>query len=311
MVMIVTAFFKLIRWPNLLIIALAQYAVRFFVIEFLSIPHALDHLEYFYGVLCSISLAAGGYVINDINDIDADAINKPERITVGNQISHKAAWAIYMVFNGLAIVSGYLVSVASGLGNLWLIPVIAIALLYLYSVDFKRRVLLGNILVSLLTGLPIFFIALFDILPAVNPENQDVARPAVWVIIGYAIFAFYTNLIREIVKDAEDIAGDKRQGHKTLAVLLGAEQVRYIILILSVILLVFTGYFNVFLFNSDLISSFYLLLAVNLPLIYFLWSIYKAERSKHFKKASTLIKMVMITGILSMAVFSFSIKMTM
>ena len=206
------AFFKIIRWPNLLIIALVQYLIRFFIIQSLNIPHVLNHLEFLLGVICSISLAAAGYIINDIYDIDADKANKPQRMVIDNGISLNGAWTIYAVINVIAIITGYLVANAAGFESLWLLPVVAIALLYLYAVDLKKRLLLGNLLVSLLTALPVFFVGLFDVLPATSPENADIIKPVFYVISAYAAFAFFTNFIREIIKDAEDVEGDDQEG---------------------------------------------------------------------------------------------------
>ena len=302
------AFFKIIRWPNLLIIALVQYLIRFFIIESLGVPHVLNHFYFFMGVLCSITLAAAGYVVNDIYDIEADKANKPHRMVIDNCLSLNAAWTLYGVLNALAVISGYLIAEASGFENLWLLPVIAMALLYLYAVDLKKRILLGNILVSLLTALPVFLVALFDVLPAANAQNADVIQPIFYVISAYAGFAFFTNFIREIIKDAEDVEGDDQEGYRTLAIVLGRSSVRYVVALLLVVLLCFTGAFNAFLFQSDLISSIYLLLFVNLPILLAIWRVLTAKTKVDFKKASILMKLIMLTGIVSMVVFTLALK---
>lgn len=302
------AFFKIIRWPNLLIIALVQYLIRFFIIESLGVPHVLNHFYFFMGVLCSITLAAAGYMVNDIYDIEADKANKPHRMVIDNGLSLNAAWTLYGVLNALAVISGYLIAKASGFENLWLLPVVAMALLYLYAVDLKKRILLGNILVSLLTALPVFLVALFDVLPAANAQNADVIQPIFYVISAYAGFAFFTNFIREIIKDSEDVEGDDQEGYRTLAIVLGRSSVRYVVALLLVVLLCFTGAFNAFLFQSDLISSIYLLLFVNLPILLTIWRVLTAKTKVDFKKASILMKLIMLTGIVSMVVFTLALK---
>ncbi len=305
---ILQAFFKLIRWPNLLIIALVQYMIRFFITESLDIPHMLNHLEYAYGVICSITLAAAGYIINDIYDLEVDRQNKPQRMVLGKQISVQNAWTVYIVLNIIAVVTGYLVSEAAGYDDLWLLPILAIVILYFYALNLKKRPVIGNLVVSLLTALPVFFVGLFDLLPAIEPESQSLIRTAFYVICGYSLFAFWVNFIREIVKDTEDINGDKRQGYKTLAVLLGVEYIRYVIAILGMVLLVFIGYFNAFMFFEDLISSIYLLIFVSLPVAYFIVRVFRAKRTKDFKKLSLMLKYIMLTGILSMAIFTLSLQ---
>lgn len=301
---------KLIRWPNLLMIVMVQYMIRFFIIESLEIPHVLNHWYYFYGVICSIGLAAAGYVINDIYDLDADGVNKPQRVTIGKHFTIVSAWQIYFGINLLAVFMGYLVSKAAGMPALWMLPLVAIALLYFYAISLKKIAVIGNLTVSLLTALPVILVALFDLIPAINMENQQSIKEVVKVISAYALFAFWSNFIREIVKDAEDYKGDKKQGYRTLAIIVGQSQIRYIIVILTLTMLIFTAYFNLFLFQSSLLLlALYILLFVNLPLLYFIYQIFIAKKSKDFKRASTIIKIIMLTGILSMVVFTVALKL--
>ncbi len=308
--MVILAFFKLIRWPNLLMIVLIQYLIRFSIIESLNVPHILNHFEFFLGVLCSICLAAGGYIINDLYDIETDSENKPQRIVIGKGIREKTAWTIYTLLNIIAIGSGYLVANASGLENLWLIPPIAMALLYLYSVDLKRRAVLGNLLVSLLVALPILLVGVFDVLPAAGSGDDALVKSVFQVILGYAAFGFFVNFIREIVKDAEDYTGDKKAGYRTLAIVLGRDHIRYVILVLLFILLIFTGAYNLYLFENQgsLISALYVLILINLPIFTISWTVINATTRKQFKKAGMLIKILMLTGMLSMLVFTLSVK---
>lgn len=305
------AFLKLIRWPNLVIIALVQYLIRFFMIESLHIDHVLTRFEFLLGVVCSLCLAAAGYVVNDIFDQEADQRNKPARMVLGTHISVNNAWVIYGILNIIAILSGYLVAQAAGLPDLWLIPVVAIALLYLYSVDLKKRAVLGNLVVSLLVALPIFFVGVFDVLPAGTAENAGQIKMVFQVILAYSGFAFFTNFIREIIKDAEDLEGDRQEGYRTLAVLLGREHIRYVIIPLILVLLVFTGFFNLFLFQdfkSDPYSPLYVLIFINLPILYLIFKTFQAKEKLDFNKASNLIKIIMLTGIASMAVFTLVIE---
>lgn len=304
------AFLKLIRWPNLLMIALMQYLIRIYIIESLNIPHVLDHLHYFFGVLCSVALAAGGYIINDLYDMEADEINKPKRRIIGNKISEPLAWQLYFGTVLLSVGSGYLVAKATNLPNLWMLPLIAVALLYFYAISLKKIAFIGNLVVSFLTALPVILVALFDVIPAATEENLDVVRLGVTIIAGYSLFALWSNLIREMVKDAEDFEGDKAQGYKTLAVLIGTEQIKYVIAILTLALFSFTGFFNYYQFGRDNISASYILVFINLPLLYFLYSVFKASSPLDFKRSSLLIKLIMLTGILSMVVFTLSMRET-
>lgn len=301
-------FLKLIRWPNLLIIALVQYLLRFSIIEALNIPHALNHFYYALGVLCSISLAAAGFIINDIYDQANDLINKPQRVTIGKHLSENLAWNSYFAFSLIAIVSGYVLANHVDLDGLWMVPVLATLLLYLYAINLKKHPVLGNLIVALLTALPVFLVAVFDVLPAANPENAALIKQVFRVIVGYSGFAFWLTLIREIVKDAEDIKGDAQLGFKTLAIRLGRDNIKWVIGALSLVLLAFTLWFNSSLYPGDLISSTYVALFVNLPLLYFFWVLFRAQSAGDFKKLSNLLKIIILTGILSMVVFTYAIK---
>ncbi len=280
------------------------------MILWLDIDHFLNNWQFALGALCSVLLAAAGYIINDLYDLEADGINKPHRVTIGKEISVKRAWSVYLYTNLLAIIVGYYLANLIRMTDLGLIPLVAAALLYLYAVDLKKRAILGNIIVSLLTALPVFLVAVYDLLPALTVENAPVLRPFIYIISGYALFAFWLNFMREIIKDAEDIGGDDKSGYKTLAVLLGPIQVRYVIFLLLVVLMSCTVTFNYYLFqNEEWLSAGYVLLAINSPLTYFGVKLYEAGQAEDYTLLSKLMKLIMLLGILSMLVFAGSLKL--
>lgn len=292
-------------------IALVQYLIRFAIIEFLRVPHALSHGYYALGVICSLALAAAGYIINDLHDLSVDQRNKPDRITIGKGISEQQAWQWYMVLNLIALISGYILAQHVSIDNLWFIPIIAAALLYLYAVDLKKRPLIGNLTVSLLTALPVFLVAVFDVLPAVQGDSLGLSKQIFRTISFYALFAFWINLKRELIKDAQDRQGDATEGFKTLAILLPAGAFKALISIMNLITLGVLIWFIQSLWRSDLLSAVYLITTVILPLVYFAVVLWKASAPRDFKKLSTLLKIVMLTGILSMGVFSLSLQLSL
>lgn len=301
---------KLIRWPNLLMIVFVQYLLRFALIEAMNIPHALNHFYFALGVVCSIALAAAGYIINDINDVENDKINKPQRVLINQGISEQNAWNLYFGFNLAAIACGYYLASFINMGSLGFIPVIAAALLYFYSTDLKGRPVIGNVVISLLTALPIFFVGVFDVLPAADSENASTVKQVFNVIIGYSVFAFWLNLIREMAKDAEDFIGDSAKGYKTLAVAIGTNNLRYVITACTIVLLTATIFFNYSLGSSDLLSAIYIAVFINLPIVFLLIKAMIAKEKKDFKFLSTLLKIIMLTGILSIAVFTLSLNLS-
>lgn len=301
---------RIIRWPNLVMIALTQYLIRLAIVEPLAIPHRLDHWHYALGVLISVCLAAAGYLVNDLHDVEVDQRNKPGRVQLGHTIDENTAWWVYGLLNLVAVVGGYYLAGHVALEDLWLLPPVAAGLLYLYATDFKSRPVLGNFLVSLLTALPVALVAVYDILPA-QPEGAAQIRAvqqAFQVVMAYALFAFWFNWIREMIKDAEDREGDAAEGYRTLAVILGVQRLRWIPWSMALLAWLLIGYYALGLWPNDKISALYLFLFVLAPLMYLIVVLPGSQSKGHFRRLSTLLKIIMLTGILSMVVFTLSLQ---
>jgi len=303
------AILKLIRWPNLLMIGFIQYLIRFSLTEAIGLPYALDHFYFALGVLCSILLAAGGYIINDLYDLETDSMNKPERINIGKTVSEDLAWYLFMGSVVLAAILAYILAHEVELDNLWFIAPLASLLLYFYALDLKKRPLIGNVVVSLLTALPVLLVAVFDLLPAGSTENADQVRQGFYVISAYAAFAFWLNLIREMIKDMEDRKGDNLVGYQTLAVLLPEKWMKSIVSILILACLVPVAWYALDLWQmgTQYSSALYLLIAVILPLVYLMIMVQRSAESGDYKKASTWSKLIMLFGILSMPFFTLAL----
>lgn len=302
------AYFKLIRWPNLLIIALLQYLIRFAIIESLNLPHVLSHTYFFLGVLCSIALAAGGYIINDLYDLEVDALNKPQRITIGKAISENSAWNYYYATVIIAIGSAYLLAQEAEVEDLWMIAPLAAVILYLYAYDLKARPFLGNFIVALLSALPVFLVGVFDVLPAANDENALQVSQTMEVILAYSLFAFGISFIREMIKDAEDKLGDTEAQYKTLAILLPAKAFKLLIVLLLIAHLIPLASYSWGVWAYDQFSASYLFLFVVAPIIFLIYKSALAKNSSDYKLISTGLKILMLTGILSMLIFTLSLK---
>ena len=305
-------YLKLIRWPNLLIIALVQILIRLAIVEPLGVDYILNYWYYALGVISTLAIAAGGYIVNDIFDQEVDQLNKPSRQIVGVKIRESTAWQAFLIVNFIAVVGVYFLSRKAGYDQLWYIPILAGILLYFYSADLKKRPLIGNILVSFMTALPIFLVPIFDVLPTANEANAALVRPVMYVIFAYSAYAFWINWIREIAKDAEDHDGDKKRGYKTLAILLGLSGIRWVLLFMLLVLAAFAGYIDMALVEAkDWIGAGYILVFIILPVLYLGYKVISARETRDFGKISTGLKWVMLTGILSMLVFTLSMQMQM
>lgn len=297
---------NLVRWQNLGIVILVFSVFRFNFLEPFNVATSLSGFQYFLLMFSVMCIMAGGNIINDIYDKTADRINKPGKNLIGIKIPEKRARVVYWVFSITGMLLGYFMGYTVGITMLGGIHLIAFFLLWMYSTDFKHRPLLGNFVVSLLASLVILCVVLFDVIPA----NQDLVRTGEYnnlllIFLGYAIFAFVTTFIREIIKDAQDVKGDKRIGGKTLPVLASAKVVKTIIVVLQVLLalsLLAIAYY----FRNSISLVLYISILVVVPIAISAYSVTKAKGYDNWGLASKLMKLVMVSGILSVVVFTYA-----
>ena len=297
---------NLVRWQNLGIVILVFSVFRFNFLEPFNVATSLSGFQYFLLMFSVMCIMAGGNIINDIYDKTADRINKPGKNLIGIKIPEKRARVVYWVFSITGMLLGYFMGYTVGITMLGGIHLIAFFLLWMYSTDFKHRPLLGNFVVSLLASLVILCVVLFDVIPA----NQDLVRTGEYnnlllIFLGYAIFAFVTTFIREIIKDAQDVKGDKRIGGKTLPVLASAKVVKTIIVVLQVLLalsLLAIAYY----FRNSISLVLYISVLVVVPIAISAYSVTKAKGYDNWGLASKLMKLVMVSGILSVVVFTYA-----
>ncbi len=305
------AFFKLIRWKNLLMIALVQYLIKYALLLSFTESHGvittLNHFHFALLVLATLLIAAGGYIINDIYDLQTDAINKPEKIIINKKISEKDGFSIFMALNIIGVGLGFYLSNYVGTSALFVIFFTSSALLYIYASALKQMLLIGNIVVSAVVALAILTVGIFELFPVINYENRGVQMLFLNIIRDYAIFAFLISLIREIVKDIEDIDGDYKAGMKTLPVVIGRERANKTAFILSILTLLSVIYYVItYLFKQQLVLGYFLIFVIA-PLIYVCIKLFNAEQKSQYQHISFILKLVMLTGMLSLALYKFVI----
>ncbi|MFC6095269.1 geranylgeranylglycerol-phosphate geranylgeranyltransferase [Flavobacterium qiangtangense] len=303
------SFLKLIRYQNLLMLALMQFVFKYGFIDFQGIPQAMNHWQYALLVFSTVCIAAGGYLINNILDKGTDEINKPENVVIGNGISENMGYNIYIALNIVGVGLGFYIANSVGKPNFAAVFIIIAATLYVYANGLKQSLLIGNFIVAILLSLSILIIPIFDLLPVILPENQVGMGIIFKILIDYAVFAFVINFIREIVKDLEDVNGDYNHGMNTLPIALGVARTVKIVFGLSFIPIGFIIYYiNENLFSNDLYyASAYGLLLILAPLLYFTVKIFSAKSQKHFHHLSNVLKIVIFFGILSIAVINWNI----
>lgn len=307
----------LVRLPNLLVVALTMMLMRYAIIRPLlgampvniagdpvistMMTFRLGWIDFLILVISTCLITAAGYVINDYFDIRADLINRGS-IIVGNTITRRMAMMYHNIFNILGVIGGTYVSARVGFVWMGIFFVLISGLLWFYSTTYKRQLLVGNVIVALLVALVPMVVVVYDAGPIYRYYSQAaVDFPGVailfWWVGGFALFAFMTTLIREIIKDMEDCEGDRETGRKTLPVISGLSVCRVIVVVLAlatVILLyiVWNGYLR------DMITLIYISLLLVLPLAIVIYRVITAREKRHLHFASTLMKLVMLSGIL-------------
>lgn len=270
------ALIRLTRLWNLLIIGLAQY----FTAGFLISKDLWWDPQLLLLSVSTILIAAGGYSINDYYDVKIDLINKPERVVVGKTLSRRTVLLLHSMLSLSGVALGFLISWRIGLVHAG-----AAFLLWLYSNALKREPLIGNVVVAFLTGLSIFIIHL------VYPG---------WAatISVYSLFAFAITLVREIIKDMEDLRGDNTFGCRTLPIIWGIRTTK--IFIYALLLLFGAAVVIIHIWVTPL-PVLYFLGCLFLPIgILFAWLI-RADTRRDFYLLSQFSKLIMLAGIFSMA----------
>lgn len=313
------AFFRLIRFFNLVMIGLIVFLVRYCLVHPLSllteIPNCLADFQWLLLGAASVFLAASGNVINDIMDQDIDSVNKPDKQVVGKIISESKAWNIYYVFSALGIGAG--VWLANSMNSEYygaVFPMIA-AMLWFYSTNFKTKPVIGNVIIAslgaLLLMMPHFMewrCQLSDeaVMAAVQ-HGAKMTYPWQAFIMAFAGFSFITTLIREMIKDIQDMKGDESEGANTLPIMLGFRPAKWMAIFLSIGLIAAVAYFmNLRLGAGDDYTFYYLAIAVQLPILALMLLLFTAKEPKDMAAPSGLIKGIMLMGMLSMLVLRYS-----
>ena len=262
-----------------------------------------SEFNFFLLVLSTTMIAGAGYIINDYFDTKVDRRNDPSNVIVGKTIKRRVAMIAHIIISVVAIVIGFFIAWRVGFIELGYINVICTGVLWYYSTTYKHRLLIGNILIAILAGLVPLIVGLYEI-PLLNRQygeilityNMNFNHIFAW-IVGFSIFAFLTTLIREIIKDMEDIDGDWTYGSKTLPIALGTGNTKIVLGILILITISLLCYIQITKL-PDMKTFVYFLIAIQLPFVLLIYKIVAARNKKSYHFASSLTKFIMITGIL-------------
>lgn len=307
----IIAFLKLIRIENLFIIAITQICMKYLVFAPLNEFSNFTPTLFFISLLSTLLIAAAGYIINDYFDVKTDKINRPETVVIDVVIKRRWAMILHIIFNAIGLILGFYLALKCHSLKLMMFQILSILLLWFYSTHFKKQLLIGNIVVSLLTAsIPIMpmvydYYLIGGIDSFMSLMFGDFLNTLAAIVFGYSAFAFLTSFAREVIKDMEDYKGDIQTGGKTMPIVWGmitSKVVTFFVIIITIGLLLLASL--KFYKEQHYIAVYYILGLVILPLILLILLTIKASESKDFKMASLLLKFIMLFGI----AFTFIIK---
>lgn len=303
------SFFKLVRWPNLIITALMMCLVY----------HNLVGMDSTIGftllVISMVLIQAGGYVINDIFDKEIDEINKPDKLIVGKIFTEKQCnffyWTLTVIGLACALVATLLMN-GSKFITVFGCMVLLACVLYTYSKTYKKRLVIGNLIVSLSVAFAVFvpwlFVMLYLSKEGALLDNYDfLMHVSLRLVLIYTAFAFLMTLIREIVKDMQDVKGDGRSHCRTIPIVWGMNAAQIIVIVLGFITnaLIWKAadYFDglgfkitYYMLYASWVFAFYVIIINLMSLI----TDKSLRTEKQFRLQSMWLKISMLIGVLSM-----------
>lgn len=316
-------FFKIIRWKNILIIAITMFVMKYAIIlpiyDYFAISFAFSGTGFLFLVLGIMFLVSGGNVINDYFDRRTDMINRPDEVLVVFSISRRQAILIHLFFTLFGTICGFIASSYIGKTSFGFIFILAAIIILLYSTKYKKKAFIGNIIASILTGCVPLIVGLTEFYSAkfsgklMIPDYALASKTYLYIILGFSIFASLFSLIYGLIKYCINYEGDKETGIRSIPVLIGKKNTNYIIgsltLFTTISIIIAERVFlpELPFFRNNNLSSYYIYFFIVLPCIIMTISSYVGTEKRKYVFLEMLTKIIMLFGILFSLVFSFII----
>lgn len=278
---------SVVRGYNIAIIVLAQYLAAIFIFSpEKSLSEIIFNLDLYFLILATICVIASGYIINNFYDSKKDRINKPIKSKIDSIVGQKIKLRIYFFLNFIGVGFGFLVSWRAAL-----FFSIYIFLIWLYSHKLKKYPLTGLFSASILSILPFFAIFIY---------YKNFSE----IIFTHAAFLFFVLMIRELLKDLENIKGDIVQDYQTIPVKYGEHFTK--ILITLLVLLTMNPVYFLWEYPEIGMMKYYFYL-VGLAFIIFLVFLWKAKSKLDYVILHNTIKLIILIGVLSLMLIDTSV----
>lgn len=335
-------YFQLIRYKNLAFLLVLLLLLNGCIIRPILMSYGLIDLDdpvsktmpwwiFWVISIAILFITAGGYAINDYFDTKIDLLNHPDNLIVGRSITKTQASWIHHVLTAIGGLMGIGIAIYLRSITLGFIFVMVPGLLWFYSASYKRQFLVGNIIVAICSALVPLTLAIAHHAYFFLPFNYGELLFQTPVIVslytwmcGFAVFAFLLTMTREIIKDCQDVFGDRESECRTIPVVLGTQRAKwfvygFILITAYVLFFAVKNYVSTFPLLNPLSQDMtaqaiffsptfrYLVLGVYLPMIYLTFLVVRAKRPSQFRAASICAKFVMATGSLYALLFYFLI----
>ncbi|MFN8318612.1 MAG: geranylgeranylglycerol-phosphate geranylgeranyltransferase [Saprospiraceae bacterium] len=256
-------------------------------------------MQFFLLVLCTLTIAAGGYLINDIYDYKADIINKPHKTWVGQQLTVHASWFYYffLLVSGL-LIAAYLAWATENLPLLTLYPG-ACFILWWYAFRLKKAGLSGNLVVAGMTAFVCIILVIAERRYLLSVEYHKVLV----LFSGFSWFSFVINLVREWVKDIEDMEGDMLINSFSLPIMQGIDFVKNLIAVCLGITILSLVIFNVW-FPHSFHQKIFSIVFVIAPIVKVAIQIQKSRDRDAYHKSANALKLILLLGLIYLLMFS-------
>jgi 4-hydroxybenzoate polyprenyltransferase len=280
LLMKIISLFSVVRGYNIPVIILAQYLSAIFILapdnkRALSI---LLDFNLFIIVLVSSLTIASGYIINNFYDSKKDLINRPNKSQLDRLVSQKTKLQVYFTMNFIVVLLAFFVSFRAVL-----FFSVYIFLIWFYSHKLKKIVVIGNLTASFLAVLPFFAILLYY--KNLYPQ-----------IFAHATFLFLLILIREMIKDLENIKGDIANDYQTIPVLFGESFSKKIISLLTLFTTI-PVYFLIEIYDVGYMDIYFYISMI--VLIFFLQKLWKSNSKLDYLKLHNILKLLVVSGVFS------------
>lgn len=271
--------FSAVRGYNILVVIIAQYLASAFILSpGLPLRDVLFDANLFFLILASASVIASGYIINNFYDSEKDLINRPRKTMLDRVVSQRTKLSVYFLLNFAAVFFASYVSFRAVV-----FFSIYIFMIWLYSYRLKKILILGNLVASVLAITPFFIVFVYY-------KNFET------VIFIHAMFLYLMIVMRELVKDLENMQGDLAQGYRTIPIVFGERWSKVFLMICALLAVIPTLLLITRFDIGYMVYYFYASLGM---IILFVLFLFFSKAKWQYLTLHNLLKLIIVTGVFS------------